>query len=142
MSSGPLAIPVPEHLAVLGPLFLSWPIAPISRCDLGPYHSGMENQPIRGLDGLFRRCAPFFFHSTSTGVLRIISQMADGWSCLSCILEREEEEFQMAIRAEVGATPPCTVNLSKIEFLLYLLMLILSPSIQKGKSQSFELDLF
>ena len=61
VSSGSMAIPVPEPLAVLGLLFLSWPITHphISRCDLGLYHSGMENQSIRGLGRLFKRCAPF-----------------------------------------------------------------------------------
>ena len=51
-------------------------------------------------------------------------------------------EFLVAMRAQVGDTPLCTTNLNKNEFLMYLLMLILFPSIQKGKSQSFELDLF
>ena len=68
--------------------------------------------------------------------------MEDKWSHISHILEREKEQFQAAIRVEVGATPLCTTNLNNIEFLIYLLMLILLPSIQKRKSHSFELDLF
>ena len=68
--------------------------------------------------------------------------MADKWIHISHILEREEEEFQAAMKVEVGATPLCTTSLNKIEFLIYLLMLILLSGIQKGKSQSFELDLF
>ena len=46
------------------------------------------------------------------------------------------------MRPEVGATVLCTTDLDKIEFLMYLLMLILLPSRQKWKSQNFELDLF
>ena len=53
------------------------------------------------------------------GVLKIISQMADEWSPISCILERGEEEFQVTMSLEVGATPLCTTNLNKIEFLMY-----------------------
>ena len=68
--------------------------------------------------------------------------LADKWSCISHILEREEEEFQAAKRVEVGATPLCTTDLDKTEFLKYLLMLILLPSRQKWKSQNFELDQF
>ena len=68
--------------------------------------------------------------------------MADKWSCILHILEQEEEESQAAMRVEVGHTPLCTTNVNKIEFIMHLLMLILSPSIQEGKSQSFELDLF
>ena len=45
------------------------------------------------------------------------------------------------MRVEVGATPLCTSDLDNIEFLIYLLMLIL-PSRQKWKSQNSELDLF
>ena len=73
--------------------------------------------------------------------MSIISQMADNWSHISCILERVEEEFQAAMRAEVGATSLCFTNSNKIEFLKYLLML-LSPSTEKWKSQKVELDLF
>ena len=67
-------------------------------------------------------------------------QMVDEGSHISCILEREEGEFQAAIRAEVGNTSLCTTNSNRIEFLKYLLVLILSSCIQKWKSQNFELD--
>ena len=68
--------------------------------------------------------------------------MADEWSSILHILEREEEEFQAAMRAEVGATAPCTTVLDKNVFLMNLLVLILAPSRQKLKSQNFKLDLF
>ena len=48
--------------------------------------------------------------------------MADELNHISHILERVEEEFQVAMREEVGDTPPCTTNLNKIEFLVYLLI--------------------
>ena len=68
-------------------------------------------------------------------VLSIISQMTDKWGHISHILEREEEEFQATVTAEVGAASLSTTNSNKIEFLKYLLMLILLPSIQKWKTQ-------
>ena len=83
-----------------------------------------------------------FFYQASTEVLSMILKMADEWSHISCILEREEEEFQAVMTAEVGATFLCTTKLDKIEFLVYLLMLILLSCIEKWKSQNFELDLF
>ena len=43
--------------------------------------------------------------------------MADEWSHISCILEREDEEFQAAMRAQVDIIPLCTTNSNKIEFL-------------------------
>ena len=57
--------------------------------------------------------------------------MADEWSYISHILQREEEEFQAAMRVGVGATLLCTTDLDKIELLMYLLALVLSPSRQK-----------
>ena len=57
--------------------------------------------------------------------------MVNKWSHISHIVEREEEEFQAAMMVEVGATPLYTSDLDKIEFLMYLLMLILLPSRQK-----------
>ena len=50
-------------------------------------------------------------------VLDIESQVADKWSPISSILEKKEEEFQAAMRAEVGTTPLCTINSNKMEFL-------------------------
>ena len=43
--------------------------------------------------------------------------MADDWSQISHIPEREEEEFQAAMRAEVDITSICTTNSNKIKFL-------------------------
>ena len=63
-------------------------------------------------------------------------EMADKWSCISHILERGEEEFQSAMRVVVSATPLYTTDLGKIECLMYVLMLILSPIRQKWKSQN------
>ena len=57
--------------------------------------------------------------------------MADTWTHITHILGREEEEFQAPMSVEVGATSLCTTDLDKIEFLMYLLMLILLPSRQK-----------
>ena len=42
--------------------------------------------------------------------------MVDEWSHISSILEREEE-FQEAMRAEVGTTSLCTINSNRMEFL-------------------------
>ena len=45
--------------------------------------------------------------------------MADEWSHISHILEREEEEFQAAMRVEVSATPLCITDLDKIKLLIF-----------------------
>ena len=63
--------------------------------------------------------------------------MADEWSHISYILERQEEEFKAAMREEVGATLLYTTDVDKIEFLMYLLMLILSPNRQKMEKSKF-----
>ena len=83
----------------------------------------MENQPIRGLGGLFKRCVSFCFSLNEYRGFKYFLQMADEWSCISHVLEREEEEFQAATRAEAGATPLCTNDLDKTELFMYLLML-------------------
>ena len=81
-------------------------------------------------------CAIDFIQSMSTD---IFFQMADELSHISHILERkeEEEEFHAAMRAEVGATPVYTTDVDKIEFLMYLLTLILLPSRQKMEKSKF-----
>ena len=78
----------------------------------------------------------FFIQSISTEILSIF-QMANEWSHISHILEREEEEFQTAMRVEVGVTPHYATGLDKIEFLIYLLTLILLPSMQKMQKSKF-----
>ena len=42
--------------------------------------------------------------------------MADKLDQISCVLEREEMEFQEAMKAEVGTTFLCTINSSETEF--------------------------
>ena len=42
--------------------------------------------------------------------------MAEKWDCISCILERQNSEFQEAMRAQVGTTFSHTNNLSRMEF--------------------------
>ena len=64
--------------------------------------------------------------------------MANEWSHISHILEREEEEeYQAAMRVEVGASPLDMTDLDKIEVLMYLLMLILSSIRQKMEESRF-----
>ena len=60
---------------------------------------------------------PFSFTGQITEVSNIELQMAGERSHISSILEREEEEFQAAMRAEVGTIPLCTTNSQKIELL-------------------------
>ena len=43
--------------------------------------------------------------------------MVDKGDQISLVLEQEEKEFQEAMRAEVGTTPLCTTESSKIKFL-------------------------
>ena len=52
---------------------------------------------------------------TDTAYTRL--QVVDKWDCISHILERENREFQEAMRAQVGTTFPHTINLSRMEFL-------------------------
>ena len=118
-------------LLLYGPLWVSGPasgpvtgfgsafLPPTLGCDLSLCHAGVEKQPIRSLGGCFGGCAPFSFTGKVTEVLEIDLQMADEWSHISHILEREEEEFQAAMRAEVDTTSLCTINSNKIEFLKY-----------------------
>ena len=43
--------------------------------------------------------------------------MTEKWDCILHILERENREFQEAMRAQVGTFFPHINNLSRIEFL-------------------------
>ena len=60
---------------------------------------------------------PFFFILQAANFPYTKLQMADKWDCISCILERDNREFQKAMRTQVGTTFCCTVNSSKMEFL-------------------------
>ena len=76
-------------------LYLGFGLAllpPTSRCDPSLCHAGVEKQPIRGLGRPFARCAPFSFTGQVTEFSDIELQMADEWSHISSILEREEED--------------------------------------------------
>ena len=77
-----------------------------------------------------------FFHSIHEyRDFEYFFQIANEWSHVSHILEREE--FQAAMREEVGAIPLYTTDLDKIEFLMYSLMLVLLPSRQKMEESGF-----
>ena len=57
----------------------------------------------------------YFFFSFNPQVTETIFGIEDRWSHISHILEREVEEFQAAMRAEISATPLYTTDLGRIE---------------------------
>ena len=78
----------------------------------------MEKQPISSHDGLFLEDTCYFSSLYMSNRFHTLNlQKVDKWDHMSHILEREEKEFQEAMRTEVGTTSFQTNSLSKMKYL-------------------------